>query len=1010
MRAFRERLRLNRRASRRYFDPDWMRAYQQRLLVGGGAVLGIVMLACAIAVAVGDFSDYQAALRAHFLSRKAQLLVGMSENGMLLKRCVVMSEGAWDVNARPSPAFENAFDAMNGLLVSGRLERNRIYVAAGVTDAVRPSRRYPHLLAMGERLADSARWIKLTEPVASGVYLIGAAGSFVMASLYVRPGAEQLLARVQDSQLPSSLSRAWPDVATLVRDAAAYPEHAPERAIWLPPAADPVTGKSMMRVAAWAFDRGNRPVTLIVNTIDPERLLGEFGDDAHGGEFAVVDRSGRFVLPAFALNTGMTNVARALAGRRISAIQQTYRNGQFEIVDAIPGTDWTLLYVYPKGTVLRGIGTRLLEIGGAVLVCFALLLGGIVLINRRILIPSYFRALRLKESEQLNRTLIRTAPIGLALIDEDSGKVLLRNEAMARYKAGEAGESLSRQIWLTFAHSANSYASVRRRTIDGHEFALAGADDATEDTHLLVNITRVRYRGANALLATINDITARKLAEQSLSEARRAADQANRAKSIFLATMSHEIRTPLNAVMGNLELMKRGPLADTQRRRLENVYLSSSALLHILNDVLDLSKVEAGQLRIDAVPFNFAALLRDVATSFLPLAEAKGLHLRCDIAPGMMPLRIGDPIRIRQIVGNLLGNAIKFTESGNVTLAAGGRDTVEICVVDTGMGIPVSAQATIFAPYQQADDSIHRKYGGTGLGLSLCRRLVDAMGGEITVRSAPGEGSEFRVHLRLPVTNDVPASEFQHDAPGESIDALPLPSDLPLRVLAVEDHPASRLLLADQFRELGVDATIVESGEQALAALARGGFDVVLTDLGLPDMDGWTLAAMVHEHDERLPIVAMTAHVGPVEQKRCVDASIRALLPKPVSLRALARAFRAYVPGHHADVRAHVSADSPMVPTTVMAAMRHVTLASFAAIDRALAAREAAKVVGELHALSGGFLSVGQRVLAELCSGLQQVVHDEGLDVFVELWPALHGELAEALDALPDGDRIDATS
>ncbi|KWI48532.1 hybrid sensor histidine kinase/response regulator [Burkholderia pseudomultivorans] len=1009
MRAFRGRWRLNRRASRRYFDPDWMRAYQQRLLVGGGAVLGIVMLACAVAVAIGDFSDYQAALRAHFLSRKAQLLVGMSENDMRLKRSVLVSEGAWDASSRPSAQFENTFDATNGLFVSRSLQRNRIYVA-GASDAGEPTRRYQHLLAMSERLADSDRWIKSTERVTSGVYVIGAAGSFVMVSLYAPPGAEQLPARVLDSRLPSSLSRAWPDVATLVRDAAAYPEHASERAIWLPPAADPVTGKSMLRVAAWAFDRGNRPVTLIVNTIDPERFLGEFGDDPHGGEFAVVDRSGRLVLPTFASSTGMTDVARALAGRRTSAIGQTYRNGQFEIVDAIPGTDWTLLYVYPKGTVLRGIGSRLLEIGGALLVCFALLLGGIVLINRRILIPSYFRALRLKESEQLNRTLIRTAPIGLALIDEDSGKVLLHNKAMARYKTGEAGESLSRQIWLTFAQSASSSASARRRTIDGHEFALAGAGDATDDTHLLVNITRVRYRGVNALLATINDITARKLAELSLAEARRAADQANRAKSIFLATMSHEIRTPLNAVMGNLELMKRGPLADTQRRRLESVYLSSSALLHILNDVLDLSKVEAGQLRIDAVPFDCAALLRDVATSFRPLAEAKGLHLRCDIAPGMMPLRIGDPIRIRQIVWNLVGNAIKFTESGNVTLAAGGRDTVEICVTDTGMGIPVSAQATIFAPYQQADDSIHRKYGGTGLGLSLCRRLVDAMGGEITVRSAPGEGSEFRVHLRLPVTNDVPASDFRRDAPDEAVDALPLLGDRPMRVLAVEDHPASRLLLADQFRELGVDATIVESGEQALAALARGGFDVLLTDLGLPDMDGWTLAAMVHEHDERLPVIAMTAHVGVVEQERCADASIRAVLPKPVSLRTLACAFSNYAAGDFADVRGRMQGEGSGVPKSVMVAMYHVTRASLASIDHALVGREAELVMRELHSLSGGFFSVGQRVLAELCSGLHQVVQDEGLDVFVELWPALRQELVDTVDALRDGNELSATS
>ncbi|MCA8293762.1 response regulator [Burkholderia sp. AU30198] len=970
-----------------------MRAYQRRLLYGGGGVLGLFILLCASAVALGEIGDFQAGMSGHFRETRAKLLIRMSENSELLKRGVATVEGAWDEHALPDRMFEDAFVAQKGLFLFERPEMDRAYAVAGVVDAKHPAADYRALLVLGERLGEGGKWVKVTRPLVSAMYVIGATGRFVMVSQLFRPGTTQRVSRARAEQLPGLLLRAWPDVAMLVRDAAVSPGQAPENLIWVPPGDDPLTDEPALRVEAWSFDRDRRPVALVIHTVRPERLVAALDDGARGGAFAVVDRNGRILLSS-EQQTDLTRAAHSLAGQRATAIERTYRDGRFATSDAIPGTDWTLLYVYPVSAVIRGVAARLLEIAGAALFGFVFLLGGVVLINRRILVPSYRRASRLQESERLNRTLIRTAPVGLALIGEVDGAVLLRNEAMARYASDEP---LSRRIWRQFSQSAEASPNTRRHVASGHEITLAAAGAGEDDTHLLVNVARVKYRGANALLATVNDITARKLAEQSLVEARQAADQANRAKSVFLATMSHEIRTPLNAVMGNLELMKRGPLAETQRRRLEIADSSSSALLHILNDVLDLSRVEAGQLRIDAVPFDCAALLRDVVESFRPLAGAKGLRLGCDIASDLAPFRVGDPIRIRQIVSNLIGNAIKFTEAGNVMLFAGGDDAVEIRVVDTGIGIPPSAHAAIFELYRQADDSTHRKFGGTGLGLALCRRLVDAMGGELTVSSAAGEGSTFRVGLPLPVTVNPPAAGPAADV-RDALAPLVGHDAAPLRVLAVEDHPASRLLLADQCLELGIDVTIVENGEQALATLARGGFDVVLTDLGLPDMDGWTLAATIHARDAQLPVLAMTAHAGPLEEQRRVATSIRALLPKPVSLHALQRAFRVVVDEVGESLSTPVGHDDRPLPTSMMAAMRKVTLASFASIERALGGQDAETVVRELHGLSGGFLSVGHGVLAELCAGLQQVVRDEGLRVFAELWPALRDELAAALD------------
>ncbi|AOI52688.1 hybrid sensor histidine kinase/response regulator [Burkholderia thailandensis] len=1001
--------RRNRPVGRRQFDPDWMRAYQRRLLYGSGAALGILMLACTAAVVHGDFGDYQASLRTHFLSVKSQLLVRMSENSALLTQQMATVQGAWNPRARATQEFERTFVAGGGLLLHNAYELNRTYALKAVIDAAHPANEYGPLLAMSERAFESGRWIKKKTPLTNAVYMIGADGRFVALSLHVISRAALPLAQV--AQLPEQLPRAWPDVAAMVRAAAVDPKHVPDGVIWLPPREGVITGEQRMRIASWALDGRGRPIVLMVQTMRPERLLNALDDDSRGGAFAVVDRTGNILL-SVSPRADVTNLARALAGARVDHIEQLFRDGRFVIRDAIPETDWTLLYVYSIRTMMYDVAARMCKILGVALFGFAFLWWGIVLVHRRVLTPSYVRALRLQESEQLNRTLIRTAPIGLALIGEADGTVLLRNKAMARYETGSSGEPLSQRLWQALAHVPDEHAPARRRAIVGHEVALAGVNGAAGETYLLVNVAHVKYRGAQALLATVNDITARKLAEQSLDEARRAADQANRSKSVFLATMSHEIRTPLNALIGNLELMKRGPLADAQRRRLEIVASTSSALLHILNDVLDLSKVEAGQLRIDAVPFDCAVLLRDVTATFQPLATAKGLHLGCDIAPDMAPLRIGDPIRIRQIVANLLGNAIKFTDTGSVTLFAAGDDVIELRVVDTGIGISPQAVATIFELYKQADDSIHRKYGGTGLGLALCRRLVNAMGGEIAARSVPGEGSEFRVGIPLPVTADLPVGDLVTATVDDPHNTTPLVGGdaMPLRVLAIEDHPASRLLLADQFRELGVDATIVESGEQALGALVLGSFDMVLTDLDLPDMDGWALAAAIRERDAQLPIVAMTAHAGPREEQRCADAGIRTLLPKPVSLHALERAFRAHVHIGNTGLQARTMSVNPRLPRSLIAAMRQVTLVSFDSIERALAVQDAGTVVRELHALSGGFLSVGHHVLAELCTGLQQVVYDEGLGVFLELWPALRQELSSALDTPSTGERIDMSA
>ncbi|KWC16607.1 hybrid sensor histidine kinase/response regulator [Burkholderia ubonensis] len=988
------------------FDPRWMHAYQRTLLVTGGAILGVFMVLCAAAMTWIEIGDFHAAMRVHFLVEKSRLLVGMSSHATLLKRLTSVAEGVWDPGARPSPDMEAAFAARGGIVRRDTRQPDVIYAGQVIHDQAHPLRNYMPLLALCETLVAKDASRRHTTPVRTHVYVIGLDGRFVGALVKAPSGVPNQAAL---HNLAAALSRAWPDVLAMAREASAHPDRTPDQVMWLPPREDPITAERMVRVANWVFDRDDRPVALIVRALHPSDVLDGRGIDDRDGAIAVID-SARNVLMQWpdGRSAGLAQAVRELPHDEADATEQFLHAGRYIVYDGIPDTDWAFVRLYSARTVLSGIAPRAAAIAAFTLLGLAILVTGLVLIRRRILEPSYLRALRLQESEELNRTLIRTAPVGIALIDEANGRMLLRNEVMSRYEGGCDGDALSTRIRQAFGQMRDEQAATRRQALAALEFTLGGSDSASE-THVLVHLAQVRYRGANAMLCTVVDITARKLTEQSLEAARRAADQANRAKSVFLATMSHEIRTPLNAVIGNLELMKRGALPDMQRRRLEIVDSSSSALLHILNDVLDLSKVEAGQLRIDAVPFDCAALFSEVVESFRPLATGKRLSLNCEIAQDLAPHRVGDPIRIRQIVSNLLGNAIKFTETGGVTVVARGHvvdenEFVDIRVIDTGIGIAEDAQAAIFELYQQADESIHRHYGGTGLGLALCRRLVDAMHGRIAVVSAPGKGSTFCVDIPLPISADIPEIG---DASGDARDAATIVGDdgMPIRVLAVEDHPASRLLLADQFGELGVDAMLVECGAQALDELGRGAFDIVLTDLGLPDMDGWALAQAVRAIDVDLSVVAMTAHASADDERRCVEAGIRALLPKPLTLRALRQTIGAHARGSRAMWRADTSRADSVSPDTVLAAMRKVTLTSFAAIDHALVLSDAGTVARELHSLSGGFLSVGQRVLAELCSGLQQVVHDEGADVFAELWPALRSELAQALDGLPAAGR-----
>jgi glucokinase len=376
-----------------------------------------------------------------------------------------------------------------------------------------------------------------------------------------------------------------------------------------------------------------------------------------------------------------------------------------------------------------------------------------------------------------------------------------------------------------------------------------------------------------------------------LREARNAADEANRTKSAFLATMSHEIRTPLNGVLGMVQAIAHDELAPVQRERLDIIRQSGEALLAILNDILDLSKIEAGQLTLEEVEFDLHGLVLGAHAAFTALANKKGLSFTLQVERGARGVYLGDPTRIRQILYNVLSNALKFTEAGEVRVSAGyGDGQLTLTVSDTGVGVPADRLGSLFERFVQADASTTRRYGGTGLGLAICRELAEMMKGSITAESELGRGTTVRFSAPIPRVRAVGRDEAARSATMEEAPAPGRASSM--RVLAAEDNPVNRLVLMTLLHQLGIEPVCVEDGEQAVAAWEAGEWDVVLMDVQMPKMDGVEasrrIRALEHESGRaRTPIIALTANVMSHQVQEYLAAGMDTHVSKPVQAKAL---------------------------------------------------------------------------------------------------------------------------
>jgi len=375
---------------------------------------------------------------------------------------------------------------------------------------------------------------------------------------------------------------------------------------------------------------------------------------------------------------------------------------------------------------------------------------------------------------------------------------------------------------------------------------------------------------------------------QSLVGAKEEAEAADLAKSAFLANMSHEIRTPLNGVLGMAQVMEADELSPRQRERVKVIRDSGAALLAILNDLLDLSKVQAGRLQFEDKAFNISTVVGAVQSAFEDLARDQGSSLVCDIAPDALGGWSGDALRIRQILTNLVSNAVKFTAGGQVTIrVATTADGLRFEICDTGVGIDAAHLARVFEKFSQEDVSTTRRYGGTGLGLSICRELVTRMGGEISVTSEKGKGSVFTFDLPLRRARLSPAGT---EAP---VEAMP---DRRLRILAAEDNPTNQLVLRSLLEPLGAEIILAGNGRIAVEAFLAGQFDVILMDVQMPEMNGVEAAIAIRQIERRTgrpptPILALSANVMDHQVRDYLAAGMNGWVAKPIVLETLYEAL-----------------------------------------------------------------------------------------------------------------------
>jgi two-component system, NarL family, sensor histidine kinase EvgS len=666
---------------------------------------------------------------------------------------------------------------------------------------------------------------------------------------------------------------------------------------------------------------------------------------------------------------------------------------------------------------------------------------GAVLVFRDVT-KEYAAQVALSDSATRIQTVLNAVADGILTINE-RGTVETINPAATRIFGYAAAEVIGHNIRMLMPEPYHSqhddyighYVATGEARIIGSGREVTGLRKDGSTFPMDLAVSEMRLGGERHFTGVVRDITARKQTENAIITAREEADTANRAKSTFLATMSHEIRTPMNGVLGMLELLSLSRLDAEQRTTLEVVRESGKSLLRIIDDILDFSKIEAGKLELRPEVASIKEIVESVHSLFTGSASSKGLLLRHSTDPRISAAVLVDPIRLRQILNNFVSNALKFTpRGGTIELTAkliervDGIDRVRFSVMDTGIGVSAEQQRQLFQPFSQIDSDTTRRYGGSGLGLTICLRLAKLMHGAIEMVSEPGKGTTMILTLplsiadakSLPTTNlkdkrDLlsTTTRMRRMAPGvaqaEAEGTL---------VLLVDDHPTNRLLLIRQVKALGYAVESADNGVEALGKWKQGRFGMVITDCNMPEMDGYELARSIRKlesakGDKRIPIIACTANALEGEAETCFAAGMDDYVAKPIELKELlkkldqwlpipaggaspAETFRkrsdAPAPEAHASapvdnfVLAQISGGDSIVERDILLDFRRVNDEDTTMLKQAVARKDMPQVTRASHRIKGASRIVGAIGLAGVCERMEHASRAND-------WPAVEASM-----------------